>query len=157
MAKDIDDTRDTWPGFSAAEASAWSRTLLRHSPDPLRALFKALIHEALESGRLPGVGDWASTADRARTDGFTPALYALLFSTLSTISPRDFRSHPTNRQITHPGYLPGTPYESELWSDWPRLVVDDGLDPRDAAELLLLHGDHLGAGGNGRGDVSLDE
>lgn len=129
---------EQWPGFEAAEALHWSKVLLHHSPDPQRSGIKAQIHSAITSG-VPVAGpDWVRTADAARSDGFNPVLYQTLFESLRTIEKAAFRSHPGHRMRTYNNYLPGTPYESELWCDWPKLFLTEGFDARTATSLTLL-------------------
>ena len=139
---DFDEKRrraaEQWPGFDLAEALHWSKVLLRHSPDPQRAGIKAQMSEAINRG-IPVAGpDWVRTADSARADGFNPVLFQALHESLHTISKESFRSHPGHRQVTFKTYLPGTPYESELWSDWPKIFLTDGFDARTATALTLL-------------------
>ena len=129
---------EQWPGFEPEEALHWSKVLLHHSPDPKRAAIKAQMSSAIARG-IPIAGpDWVPTADSARADGFNPVLYQALFESLRTISKTAFRSHPGHRQSTFKTYLPGTPYESELWSDWPKLFLTEGFDARTATALTLL-------------------
>lgn len=151
MSADFDDSADfhndsdksrraaaQWPGFDPAEALHWSKVLLHHSPDPQRAAVKAQMSSAIKRG-IPIAGPgWVSTADAARSDGFTPALYQTLFDTLQSIPRTAFRSHPGHRQNRHCTYLPGTPYESELWCDWPKLFLAEGFDAHAATTLTLL-------------------
>lgn len=127
-----------WPGFEKDEALHWSRVLLRHSPDPQRAGIKAQMSASIARGVAVAGPGWVSTADAARSDGFTPVLYQALFEALGTIPPGSFRSHPGHRKVTFKTYLPGIPYESELWSDWPRLFLDEGFDAHAATGLTLL-------------------
>lgn len=128
----------SWPGFDAVESLRWARVLVRHSPDPQRPGIKAQIHVALERG-VPVAGpDWVRTADLARSDGFTPVLYHALFESLRTIRPDAFRSHPGHRKTTFKTYLPGMPYETEIWNDWPRLFLTEGFDAQAATALALL-------------------
>ncbi|WP_432790653.1 hypothetical protein QYM46_02130 [Brevibacterium sp. K11IcPPYGO002] len=129
---------EQWPGFDPEEALHWSKVLLHHSPDPQRAGIKAQMSSAIKRG-IPIAGPgWVSTADAARSDGFTPVLYQTLFETLRTIPKTAFRSHPWHRQNRHGTYLPGTPYESELWCDWPKLFLTEGFDAHAATSLTLL-------------------
>ncbi|MFP3396038.1 hypothetical protein SB749_06805 [Brevibacterium sp. SIMBA_078] len=151
MSADFDDSADfhndsarrrraaeQWPGFDPAEALRWSKVLLHHSPDPQRAAIKAQMSSAISRG-IPIAGpDWVRTAESARLDGFNPVLYQTLFESLRTIPKTAFRSHPGHRQATFKTHLPGTPYESELWSDWPKLFLTDGFDARTATTLTLL-------------------
>ncbi|MGC2941744.1 MULTISPECIES: hypothetical protein [unclassified Brevibacterium] len=129
---------EQWPGFEPEEALRWAKVLLHHSPDPQRAGIKAQMSSAIARG-IPIAGpDWVSTADSARADGFNPVLYTALFESLRTIPKTAFRSHPGHRQATFTTYLPGTPYESELWSDWPKLFLTEGFEARTATTLALL-------------------
>ncbi|WP_209373426.1 hypothetical protein [Brevibacterium renqingii] len=147
------DPEDRWPGFEAEEALYWARVLLRHSPGPQRAGIKAQMHTAIERG-VPVTGpEWVRTAETARGDGFTPVLYQTLFETLQTISPASFRSHPGHRKTVFKTYVPGTPYESELWSDWPRLFLTEGFDARTATSLALLRAEPRFPQTQKRGDV----
>src|SRR5690625_1698156 len=81
--------------------------------------------------------DWVLTAARAREDGFTPVLYQALFESLQTIDVRACRSHPEHRRTTFRSYVPGTPYESEIRNDWPRLFLEEECDARTATALVL--------------------
>ncbi|WP_152345829.1 hypothetical protein [Brevibacterium sp. CFH 10365] len=129
---------EQWPGFEPEEALHWSKVLLHHSPDPQRAGIKAQMSSAIARG-IPIAGpDWVPTADSARADGFNPVLYQALFESLRTIPKTAFRSHPGHRQSTFKTYLPGPPYESELWCDWPKLFLAEGFDARTATALTLL-------------------
>ena len=83
------------------------------------------------------------TAARAREDGFTPVLYQALFESLQTIDVRAFRSHPGRRRTTFRSYVPGIPYESEIWNDWPRLFLEEEFDARTATALVLLRTEPL--------------
>lgn len=131
-------TRYYWPGFEKDEALRWSRVLIHHSPDPQRAGIKAQMSAAIARGVAVAGPGWVATADAARSDGFTPVLYQALFESLRTITPSSFRSHPGHRKVTFKTYVPGIPYESELWSDWPRLFLDEGFDAYAATGLTLL-------------------
>jgi hypothetical protein len=129
---------EQWRGFDPDNALRWSRVLLRHSPDPQRAGIKAQMSAAIaRSVAVAGPG-WVATADAARSDGFTPVLYQAPFESLRTIPKTAFRSHPDHRKVTFKTYLPGIPYESELWCDWPRLFLDEGFDAHAATGLSLL-------------------
>ncbi|AOP52090.1 MULTISPECIES: hypothetical protein [Brevibacterium] len=132
------DTNESWPGFSPEESLQWARALLHHSPQPLRASIKAQMSEAVTRGTPVAGPDWARTADQARACGFTPVLYRSLFQVLRSIDPVSFTSHPHHRRIAYRNYVPGTPFEPELWHEWPRLVLNDGCAPGTAAELVLL-------------------
>lgn len=131
------ETNERWPGFSEVEALEWSRVLLRHSPQPLPASIKAQMSEAVTRGTPVVAPDWVRTADLAREADFTAVLYHALFTSLESIDPDSFRWHPKNRQTTHPRSVPGTPFEAELWKEWPQLVLKDRLSPGTAAELVL--------------------
>ena len=120
---DFDEKRrraaEQWPGFDPAEALHWSKVLLRHSPDPQRAGIKAQMSEAINRGfcrrtRL------VRTATRTRRR-LQPGALSSTPRKPSHHFEESFRSHPGHRQVTFKTYLPGTPYESELWSDWPNL------------------------------------
>ena len=137
------DPRNPWEGFSADEALRWSRVLIHHSPDPQRASIKAAMSHSISSGVAVVGRDWVLTATRAREDGFTPVLYQTLFESLTTIDVRAFRSHPGRRRATFRSYVPGTPYESEVWNDWPRLFLEEEFDARTATALVLLRTESL--------------
>lgn len=135
------ETNERWPGFLEAEALEWSRVLLRHSPQPLPASSKAQMSTAVSRGTSVIAPDWRRTAEQARTIDFTPVLYHSLFKSLESIDPDSFRWHPKNRQITRRICVPGIPFETELWKEWPQLVLKDGLSPGTAAELVLTFAD----------------
>ncbi|HJA61368.1 MAG TPA: hypothetical protein H9788_09775 [Candidatus Brevibacterium intestinavium] len=137
------DPRNPWEGFSADEALRWSRVLIHHSPDPQRASIKAAMSHSISNGVAVVGRDWVLTAARAREDGFTPVLYQALFESLQTIDVRAFRSHPGHRRTTFRSYVPGTPYESEIWNDWPRLFLEEEFDARTATALVLLRTEPL--------------
>lgn len=135
------DVNSRWPGFSDQEALAWSRVLIHHSPEPQRAMLKALMNDTHNESRAVRSQSWIRTATAAREDGFTPELYRSLFEVLRTISARNHPSHPANRQITHPSHIPGIPYESEVWASYPKRVYEENFSLEDAAELTLLLAD----------------
>lgn len=135
------DNRPFWSDFSTEEALDWCRVLIRHSPEPQAAWLKAQLSEALKSGRAVGVRGWETTATLAREDGFTPALYESLFTSLRAIDVRTFRSHPHRRQVTGRSGIPGIPFEPGLWQRWPALVLTDGFEPQAATSLCLLFGE----------------
>lgn len=135
------ETNENWPGFSPGESLHWARALLRHSPQALPASYKGLAQADISRG-VPHAGpDWVRTAQQARTIDFTPVLYRSLFKSLESIDADSFRWHPRNRQITHRSCVPGIPFETELWKEWPQLVLEDGLAPGTAAELVLTFAD----------------
>lgn len=131
-----------WEGFSQDEALRWSRVLIHHSPDAQRAGIKAAMSHSIGNGVAVAGRDWARTARLAAEDGFTPVLYQALFEALETIEVRAFRSHPAHRKVTFRTYLPGIPYESEIWHQWPRLFLDEEFDARTATTLALLRAEH---------------
>ena len=137
------DPRNPGEGFSADEALRWSRVLIHHSPDPQPASIKAAMSHSISNGVAVVGRDWVLTAARAREDGFTPVLYQALFESLQTIDVRAFRSHPGHRRTTFRSYVPGTPYESEIWNDWPRLFLEEEFDARTATALVLLRTEPL--------------
>lgn len=135
------DTNENWPGFSPKESLQWARALLRHSPQALPPSYKALAHADISRG-VPHAGpDWMRTAEAARTIDFTPVLYHSLFKSLESIDPDSFRWHPKNREITNRACVPGIPFETELWKEWPQLVLKDDFSPGTAAELVLTFAD----------------
>ena len=135
------ETNSRWPGFSDEEALAWSRVLIHHSPEPQRAMLKALMNDTNNEGRAVRCQSWIRTATAAREDGFTPELYRSLFEALRTSKARNHPSHPANRKITHASHIPGIPYESELWAGYPKRVFEEDFSLEEAAEVTLLLAD----------------
>lgn len=135
------DTNENWPGFSKEESLQWARVFLRHSPQALPPSDKALAHADISRG-IPHAGpDWVRTAEQARTIDFTPVLYHSLFTSLESIDADSFRRHPKHREITNRACVPGIPFDTELWKEWPQLVLDDEFAPGTAAELVLTFAD----------------
>lgn len=135
------ETNENWPGFSPEESLQWARALLSHSPQALPPTYKALAHASISRG-VPHEGpDWRRTAEQARTIDFTPVLYHSLFKSLQSIDPGAFNWHPKHREINKRACVPGIPFETQLWKDWPQLVLKDGFSPGTAAELVLTCAD----------------
>lgn len=130
--------QNRWPGIPDDEALEWCRVFNRHPPSPYRPWLMGQLQQATNRGQLPVVDEWVTTADAARSDGFTPTLYQELFDSLKSIKRWAYRSHPKNRMITAGNCNPAVPFESVLWEDWPRLVRDEGCSPHEATEIILL-------------------
>ena len=135
------ETNKNWPGFSAAESLQWARVLLSYSPQALPASYKGLALADINGGKPHAGPDWVRTAAQARDIDFTPVLYNSLFTSLESIDPDSFLWHPQNRQITRRACVPGIPFETQLWQEWPQLVLADGFSPGTAAELVLTIAD----------------
>ncbi|GAA1554775.1 MULTISPECIES: hypothetical protein [Brevibacterium] len=135
------ETNESWPGFSSEESLQWARALLSHSPQALPASYKGLALADIKNGKPHAGPDWVRTAEQARAIDFTPVLYNSLFNSLQAIDPDSFLWHPQNRQISQRACVPGIPFETQLWKEWPQLVLTDGFSPGTAAELVLTFAD----------------